>query len=279
MGHRLIEPSATYLVEVLTRAARFERFDRRLNTWVATDCPEKIAVTYLARLGEWRVPTLLGVVHTPTLRRDGSILEKPGFDHASRLLYDPGDAKFAPIPEFPTRNEASAALEVLLQLIEPFKCVGPEDRAAVLAAIITPGVRRSMPHAPLFAITAPVAGSLKSKLVDTASYIWSGHPAPVSSQGGKDGSEFEKRLSASLLAADTLISIDNCGQPLGGDLLCQMLSQLVCRVRIFGTLTNTDAPSNCCLYATGNNLHLVGDLTRRSLLASLDPRCERPEER
>jgi len=47
----------------------------------------------------------------------------------------------------------------------------------VLAAIITPGVRRSMPHAPLFAITAPVAGSLKSKLVDTASYIWSGHPS------------------------------------------------------------------------------------------------------
>ena len=278
-GHRLVEATATYLVEQLTRAARFERFDRRVNDWIATDCPEKIAATYLARLGEWRVPTLLGVVHAPTLRRDGSILENPGFDRASRLLYDPGDAKFAPIPERPTRDEARAALDVLLELIEPFKSVGPEDRAAVLAAVITPGVRRSMPHAPLFAITAPVAGSLKSKLVDTASYIWSGHPAPVTSQGGKDGGELEKRLSASLLAGDALISIDNCERPLGGELLCQMLSQLVCRVRVFGTLTNADTPSNCCIYATGNNLLLIGDVTRRSLLASLDPRCERPEER
>ena len=217
-GHRLVEATATYLVEQLTRAARFERFDRRVNDWIATDCPEKIAATYLARLGEWRVPTLLGVVHAPTLRRDGFILENPGFDRASRLLYDPGDAKFAPIPERPTRDEARAALDVLLELIEPFKSVGPEDRAAVLAAVITPGVRRSMPHAPLFAITAPVAGSLKSKLVDTASYIWSGHPAPVTSQGGKDGSELEKRLSASLLAGDALISIDNCERPLGGEL-------------------------------------------------------------
>jgi putative DNA primase/helicase len=37
--------------------------------------------------------------------------------------------------------------------------------------------------------------------------------------------------------------------------------------------------SNAFVSATGNNLVLVGDMTRRALLCSLDPKCERPELR
>jgi hypothetical protein len=37
--------------------------------------------------------------------------------------------------------------------------------------------------------------------------------------------------------------------------------------------------SNAAFFATGNNLVIVGDLTRRSLRSQLDPECERPELR
>jgi hypothetical protein len=37
---------------------------------------------------------------------------------------------------------------------------------------------------------------------------------------------------------------ENCERPLGGELLCQMLSQLICRLRVFGTLTNADTPED-----------------------------------
>jgi hypothetical protein len=51
------------------------------------------------------------------------------------------------------------------------------------------------------------------------------------------------------------------------------------RIRILGQSRNIDAPSNACLFATGNNLAVGGDMTRRTLLCSLDPKVERPELR
>jgi putative DNA primase/helicase len=42
---------------------------------------------------------------------------------------------------------------------------------------------------------------------------------------GKDEAETEKRLHSAMLAGDTLISLDNCDEPLGGDVLCQILTQ------------------------------------------------------
>ena len=38
-------------------------------------------------------------------------------------------------------------------------------------------------------------------------------------------------------------------------------------------------PTNALFLATGNNLTFVGDITTRSILCSLNPKCERPEER
>jgi hypothetical protein len=40
-----------------------------------------------------------------------------------------------------------------------------------------------------------------------------------------------------------------------------------------------EVPSNAALFATGNNLTVIGDMTRRTLMCSLDPNCERPELR
>ena len=34
----------------------------------------------LSRVGQWRLPTVAGVITTPTIRPDGSILRKPGYD-------------------------------------------------------------------------------------------------------------------------------------------------------------------------------------------------------
>jgi hypothetical protein len=36
---------------------------------------------------------------------------------------------------------------------------------------------------------------------------------------------------------------------------------------------------NAAFYATGNNLTIAGDLTRRVIMATLDANCERPEMR
>jgi putative DNA primase/helicase len=89
----------------------------------------------------------------------------------------------------------------------------------------------------------------------------------------------EKRLGAALIAGDQLISIDNCEAPLGGELLCQALTQETLKVRILGKSINAEVPTNAAMFATGNNLTLQGDMTRRAIRCSLDAAVERPELR
>ena len=48
------------MAEAFTRAANWKRFDKREGEWLSTDCPHRIAETFLAREGQWRLPVLTG---------------------------------------------------------------------------------------------------------------------------------------------------------------------------------------------------------------------------
>ena len=50
-------------------------------------------------------------------------------------------------------------------------------------------------------------------------------------------------------------------------------------IRVLGQSRHVEVPVNATIFATGNNLQIAGDLTRRTLLCTLDARCERPELR
>ncbi|HXZ14788.1 MAG TPA: hypothetical protein VEH77_02225, partial [Roseiarcus sp.] len=265
------------LLEHLACAAHFTKYDKRERSDVAADPPVWIVKTMRERK-EKRFPILTGVISAPTMRRDGSIIDRPGYDLATGLLFDAQGVEFPSIPDRPTREEARAALALLENLIATFPFVGDVDRAVALSAIVTAPVRRSLPSVPMHAFSSPVAGSGKSMLVDLCSVITTGHEAGVIAQG-KSAEEMEKRLGSALLAGDTVIAIDNCEAPLGGDLLCQTLTQPVVKTRVLGLSKTPTLSTGAFVTATGNNLVLVGDVTRRSLLSCLDPKCERPETR
>jgi putative DNA primase/helicase len=89
----------------------------------------------------------------------------------------------------------------------------------------------------------------------------------------------EKRVVALVLAGHAVITIDNTDHPLGGELLCQLLTQPLVNIRPLGGSKNVMVPNTFFLAATGNNLVLVGDLTRRALVGRIDPHVERPELR
>jgi len=69
----LIPLNAQHLIELMTRSARFYRYNERKKKFMITDAPLKIAETFLAREGQWRTPILTGVVNAPFLRVDGSL--------------------------------------------------------------------------------------------------------------------------------------------------------------------------------------------------------------
>ncbi len=278
MGWRLIPVTLPYMVETLTCAARFLKFDARAKGFVPTDAPEKVAETYLARQGVWKLPVLTGMINTPFLRADNSICELPGYDATSGLLFKPNGQSFPSIPQQPSKDDAVAALTLLNGPIDTFPFLTPADRAVALSAILTALDRRSMATAPLHAFTAPTAGTGKSLLVDLVAILATGRLMPVISQG-RNEDELEKRLGAALLAGDAAISLDNCDHVLQSAFLCQALTQQHLNIRVLGLSKNVETPVNVAIYATGNNLSIAGDLARRSLLCSLDARCGHPERR
>ena len=154
------------------------------------------------------------------------------------------------------------ALDLLLELLDEFPFVEPIDRTVAISAILTALCRRSLPTAPLHAFRARSAGTGKTLIGDIVSMVATGHVAPVTAQA-HDELEFEKRLGASLLAGDPIIMIDNCAGHLGGDLLCQVITQQLVRIRILGLSQNVEIGTGTTLLANGNNLAIDGDMSRR----------------
>jgi putative DNA primase/helicase len=188
---RLLPIDATYLRDLLGRHAHWVRYDKRTKKWFDIDAPTDVATTILKRRGEWRLPPVLAIISTPTIRPEGSILDAPGYDPATRfILHDP-----PPIPHIdPTRANAEKSLRLLDNPLDEFPFADQEDdtaesraaspsRNVALSALITPIVRGAFPVAPLHAVTAPVAGSGKSYLLDTVSALATGDIMPVVAAG------------------------------------------------------------------------------------------------
>lgn len=275
---KLLTVSEDWLNESFMRVATFQKVKGDTGEVTTVNCPPAIVKAYLARIGEWRVPLLNGLVHAPTLRGNGTVIASPGFDRESCLYADFDPASFAQIPNEPNRADALKALNCLKSFLATFPFLSEADRSVAIASILTGVVRHLFPTAPLFGFSAPVAGSGKSLLVDLVSIIVTGQPAAVLSPG-KTEEELEKRLGAAFIQGATIISLDNCTEPVNGAFLCQALTQSRVQMRLLGQSKNVEILTNALMFATGNNLAFAEDMTRRVMLCSLDSGVERPEER
>jgi hypothetical protein len=279
-GALVLHPvDGSHLTELATAAAIHERWDARAEEDLECDCPRRIADAYLAR-GNWpELRPLAGFIEAPTITLDGRLIHEPGHDSKTGLFQ-----ACAAIPDWsapsakPGKAEAQAALDVLLELVQDFPFVADEDRAAVVAGIITGLLRRVLPAAPLMAVTAPTPGTGKTLIAETFAIIATGRRASVLSLG-HDDAEAEKRLAGVLLAGDAVIALDNIERPLKGDLLCQVATQQFVRLRPLGASGMLSIPTHALMVATGNNLSIVGDLKRRVALIRMDSGEERPEQR
>ncbi|SFM97961.1 PriCT-2 domain-containing protein [Methylobacterium pseudosasicola] len=270
---------AVSLADMAARIMRVQRFDRRAEDWLDINVPAEMTLTLLAREGQWRVPPVAGIITTPTLRPDGSLLTQAGYDPATRLYLalDP-DFTMPVLSERPDKVEALRALALIEELLAGFPFVDHVDRSVALSGILTALVRGVLPTAPLHAFRATTAGTGKSFLVDLAAVIATGRRCPVIA-AGKTEEETEKRLGALLRDAVPVVSIDNVNGELGGDMLCQLTERPLVRVRILGKSEAPELECRSTTFATGNNLVLTGDMTRRALVCSLDAGVERPELR
>ncbi len=241
------------------------------------DAPRALAGMLLDLAGHWRFPYLNGVIECPTLRADGTVLIKEGYDQTSGLYLDSGGMEFDPIPDRPTKAQAQRALDDLRDVLKDFPYEADQDRAVTVSGILTVPVRHGLNTAPLHAHSATRPGSGKSLQVDIAALIATGRTAPAMSQA-TDETEEEKRLVGILLSGTPLALIDNVNRPLGSDRFCSVLTQQTYKGRVLGLNKNPELPCRLTWFATGNALTLMDDMNDRAIMGFLNPATERPEQ-
>lgn len=268
--------------ELLSEQIEFQAYKEgkkgKPGGYVPVHVPEWV-VRQVASRKQWEgIRHLEAVSETPLLRGDGTVVDLPGYDSQSGVLFEP-KREFPPVPPSPKRDDAEAAIETLLDPIIDFPFAKPEHRSAVLAGMLTPVARFAFGGpSPLVLITKNVHGAGGSLLADVISIATTGRPMARMSQAGDDDEE-RKRILAIALAGDRMVLIDNIDKPLGGAALDAALTGVEWRDRVLGKSEMVSAPLFACWFATGNNPAIQRDTLRRILPSRLETSAEKPEER
>lgn len=242
------------------------------------DAPAAVARAVLAKHGERGFKPLLAVVSAPTLRPDGSVLDVPGHDAASGLLYFSSDPNPPRVPVAPTPADALDALRLLWAPFSEFPLVDGVSRGVVLHGLLTAAVRAALPTAPGIALDAPAAGTGKTLLARCIGILADGTDPAVLPPADTD-EETRKRLFSALREGARVLLWDNVREPLGCAALDSFLTAGTFRDRILGASETASLPNRALFLATGNNLRLTGDTCRRVFQARLDARSATPYAR
>jgi hypothetical protein len=226
-----------------------------------------------SRLGEYapHLRDLHGVTHTPTMRPDGTILDVPGYDHATGLLYLPDPGLTVPaIPDHPTAAQVKAAVELILQPIAEFPFVSDDDRATWTGLAFTPALRPLFPPPyQMGVITATNPGSGKTKLTKMLTTL---HGGVQRGEMPRDSDELRKSITASLMDTTApIITFDNLRGVIQSAVLESLLTTRTWTDRWLGQNKSVTAANDRLWLATGNNAQFGGDLARRIATAALDP--------
>jgi hypothetical protein len=272
-------------IEPVAEAAIYQRWSVRRNAWIDIDPPIQIVRMVLSRERRWVFPHVSGIITTPTLRPDGSLLDIAGYDPRSELYLLPS-LRLPPIAAHPTRQDAMAGLDKLKHLFREFSFQDKDGKglerqlncSVAISGLLTALLRGSMPTSPIYLIRASTPGTGKSYLVDVIAMVSTGQFCPVITTS-KSTDETEKRIGAILLSGISLVSLDNCVHDLEGELLCQVTERPVIRIRVLGRSEMPLCECHTVVYATGNNITFRGDMIRRGLVCNLEALDERPELR
>jgi len=273
----VVPATAIYIQYFIGRILRFQRLHGDPPSPRPANVPDKLAHYILARNYERKFPRLRALITAPTLRADGTILDEPGFDEATGLLYISDDPSPPRVPEHPTTEQVILACQELWQPFREFPFTDNISRAVMMAAILTVVIRPSLPTAPGFGFDAPAAGSGKTLLAKCIAAL-AGVDADIRSPPDEDV-ELRKALFSSLRGGHRVIIFDNLTKTLDGSKLAALSAFLTAGKfsdRILGQNDMDSVPNSALLVITGNNLRVTADLCRRFMISRIDPKVETP---
>lgn len=224
------------------------------------------------------VPPLRGIIGAPVLRRDGTLLQTPGYDPKTGL-YLASRVALPQVPEQPTAEQVAEARTFLLdRFLRDFPWSSAADRANYVALLATPILRhftRSLTPFALIDATMPASG----KTILTAG------PGMLYGQKVLVWPDADEELRKSITAVFTdqvgVVIWDNLaeGTVIDSAVLAQLVTTGVWSDRPLGTSRSASTVNDRLWMATGNNLQVGGDMASRTVRVRLDPDMPRPESR
>lgn len=266
------------------RLAKHIRFVKESNSrakepvYTEVDPPQKVLKQLISLGNDRRLPPLEAVIDQPILRADGSLMSTPGYDRKSGLLLRETGGIFPPISAHPSIDEVRKMLKVFWSPFNKFPFSNRESPTAILAGALTAILRPVLPTAPMIVIDAAVPGSGKTLLTSALGILRTGKGISLQpSPDERDDAETRKRLTASLIAGESVVAFDNCVGHLSSNALAAFLTSPSWIDRLLGQSRMSIAlPNRAFVIINGRNLSLSEDLTRRCLYCKIDPASENP---
>lgn len=230
----------------------------------------------------WRkVPDLVEITPMPFVRDDGTVCQTLGYDTDTGVWLNVDDG-FPEVPSVPSRNEVEEAKDLLLnKILRDFPFVSEADRSNYLGLLFTPALSRMIGGLnPFGVITAANQGSGKSLLSELISRTYGGN-GDTSTLPRQD-EEIRKLITSKLMSdPHKVITFDNVGKThtVDSPVLAQLLTSVTWSDRVLGGNDIVSRLNDRLWLATGNNVHLGGDMATRSVFVRIDPKMERPDKR
>lgn len=265
----LAHHTVTYRVKSTKTAA----YDVPASPAVAT-CKAVLSAT------DWPgVRPLVGVVATPVLRPDGTLIQQPGYDEPTALYYHP-DIEIAAIPAQPDGVMVEQARRLLLDyVLVDFPFATDADRANYIALLMAPILQPYLDClSPLGAISATERGSGKTLLTTIMGRLFGAVSRPWVSAD----EELRKAITTVLVGgSEPVVVFDNVGEhdQVAAPSLAKLLTSRRWDDRKLGTNVEAKGTNNRLWLVTGNSIEFGGDIAQRTVLVRLDAKCPRPDLR
>lgn len=235
----------------------------------------------LSRADYPELPYLAGVTTAPIPRADGSFHTATGYDAETGMYLAPvGNPVTFTIPERPTPEDVTHAVQALRYPFQNFPLVGKAGFAHVLALDLTMLLRPLFKECvPAFLVRATSVGTGKSLLVEGCGITVYGCEHFSTFPPADTEAEMRKRITSALLESRTVIAIDNVEGRLSSESLATLITTGTWADRKLGGNSNVRIRNRVTVTVTGNNLQVDDDLLRRIILIDLCHEGEHPEAR
>ncbi|MCX5682068.1 MAG: hypothetical protein NT049_00050, partial [Planctomycetota bacterium] len=267
---RLI-PAAT-LLRKLSVCARYQKWNAKIEDYVACLPSEAIINAVLASIEYPGIPVATGIVSSPILRADGTIATEPGYDALTGLYLDTSGT-------YPALMKPDDAVAKLKEVLIDFPFATEAHRSGWCAALVTLLCRAAFAGpSPFFLFDANMSRTGKGLLTDLLTMVAEERRAARYAVP-KDGDELRKLITTIALSGAPYLLFDNIKDKFGNATIENAMTTGRWSDRILGGNRQIDIPLSVIWIGTSNNAVLTKDMIGRTCHVRMETNCERPDLR